>query len=129
MSSNDDETSATDPEITSNGAVPPDDPRVTPLGGNAGVHIQTEEEPTSDDPAIDFGGFIVSLGTSCMVNLGRHADPETGVVQRDLEAAAQVIDILEMLRKKTRGNLDYEEKQLLKTLLHDLRRAYDESSE
>ena len=129
MSSHDDEKSAAKATTNENGALPSDDPRVTPLGGNAGVHIQAEEKPTGDELPIDFGGFIVSLGTSCMVNLGHHADPETGVVQKDLEAAAQVIDILEMLRTKTRGNLDFEEKQLLKTLLHDLRRAYDESSE
>lgn len=128
MSGNDDEQTAESTGKPKNGAITPDDPRVTPLGGNAGVHIKTEEEPVDNEPEIDFGGFIVGLGTSCMVNLGQQVNPETGTVNTDLEAARQVIDILEMLRRKTRGNLEYEEEQLLKTLLHDLRRAYDESS-
>ena len=119
-----------------NGAISPDDPRVTPLGGNAGVHVREEEddaEPseTRDEERvpIDFGGFIVSLGTSCMVNLGKQPNPETGKTERDLPAARQTIDIIEMLRDKTRGNLDNQEQQLLTTLLHDLRKAYNEVGE
>lgn len=117
---------------TTNGALSPDDPRVTPLGGNAGVHIQAEDDEEQDnpveepDPSIDFGGFVVSLGTSCMVNLGKQVNPETGELDRDLEAARQTIDILEMLRDKTRGNLTDDERKLLDTLLDDLRSAYDD---
>lgn len=102
------------------------DPRITPLGDNAGVHIRTEEEP--DEVAIDFGGFVVSLGTSCLINLGQHKNPETGKREKDLDAARQLIHILEMLQKKTRGNLDEDEGQLLKSLLFDLRMAYVEAT-
>lgn len=108
-------------------AIPADDPRVTPLGGNAGVHIRSEEEEEEELP-LDFGGFIVSLGTSCMVNLGKHENPETGRLETDLEAAQQVIHILQMLQHKTRGNLSVEEEKLLATLLFDLREAYDEAA-
>ncbi len=133
MSGEDDEPRPTS-DISKNGApeaaaaVTPDDPRVTPLGGNAGVHIQSEDEP-DDDPTIDFGGFIVSLGTSCMVNLGQHPNPETGTVDVDIPAASQVIDILQMLQHKTRGNLSREEEKLLETLLHDLRKAFDDAGQ
>lgn len=114
-----------------NTAFSPDDPRVTPLGGNAGVHIQSEQEEqqTSErySTTIDFGGFIVGLGSSCMVNLGHQPNPETGRREKDLAAARQTIDILEMLREKTRGNLEDDEKQLLMNLLKDLRSAYDDA--
>lgn len=116
-------------------AVSPDDPGVTPLGGNTGVHIHTDDdsedppdEPDPSEGAIDFGGFVVSLGTSCMISLGKHPNPETGRTITDLPAATEVIEILEMLERKTRGNLDHKERQLLETLLRDLRRAYDESA-
>ena len=115
---------------TAEGATP-DDPRVTPLGGNAGVHIRTDDEeaaPVDNDVEIDFGGFIVGLGTSCMINLGQHENPETGGVQRDLPAALEIIHILEMLQKKTNGNLSFDEERLLKTLLLDLRKAYQKAS-
>ncbi len=111
------------------GPIPLDDPRVTPLGGNAGVHIRSDDEEKADEVAIDFGGFIISLGTSCMINLGKHEDPHTGTINRDLDAARQVIHILEMLREKTAGNLCVEEENLLKTLLADLRQAYGEAAE
>ena len=41
-------------------------------------------------------------------------------VEPNLEAARQVIDILEMLQAKTRGNLDESERAMLESSLHDL---------
>ena len=104
------------------------DPRITPLGDNAGVHIRSDHDEV-DPVAIDFGGFLVSLATSCLMNLGRYSDPETGEVQTDFDAARQMIQIIEMLQEKTAGNLDTEEEQLLRTLLYDLRIAYVESTQ
>lgn len=101
-----------------------DKPRVTPLGGNTGVHI-TSARP-DEALEIDFGGFIVSLGTSCMVNLGKYPNPETGKLELDLDAGRQVIHILQMLAQKTRGNLEDDEAQLLRTLIYDLKLAYVE---
>lgn len=136
MSSDDDDQVASDAAVASNGAngaagangaIPPDDPRVTPLGGNAGVHIKTDPEPEADEePLIDFGGFIIGLGTSCMINLGKQDHPETGTRELDLPSAEEVIAILEMLQEKTRGNLDREEEELLDALLRDLKNTYDE---
>ena len=100
---------------------------VKPLGDNAGVYIPREEEERRE-LALDFGGFLVSLGTSCLVNLGRYADPDTGTLHKDLAGARQVIHILEMLQEKTRGNLTEDEEQLLRSLLYDLRMAYVEAS-
>lgn len=132
MSDGDDEKISQPAGDAANGAapIPLDDPRVTPLGGNAGVHIKSAQEQIEDDDevAIDFGGFIISLGTSCMINLGEQADPQTGQSHCDLDAARQVIDILEMLQHKTSGNLTMEEKNLLKSLLRDLRQAYDKAA-
>ena len=69
---------------------------------------------------IDFSTFLLSLGSSAMVNLGKMPTPnqESSV---DLVAARQIIDILEILEKKTAGNLEDSEQKLLSGLLHDLR--------
>ncbi len=130
MSSHDESPSDSDTtDGACDGAASPDDPLVTPLGGNAGVHIQQEDDDDGDEAlAVDFGGFVVSLGTSCMVNLGKHPNPDTGQPNKDLAAAGQTIDILKMLQRKTRGNLDDDERQLLASLLRDLQRAYDDAS-
>jgi len=107
----------------------------TPLGDEEGVYIpqdtapsETEEDET--DAPIDFGGFLVSLGTSCMVNLGHVEDPETGQTNSvNLPAAEQTIEILKLLKEKTRGNLEKDEKKLLESLLHDTQLAYREARE
>jgi len=44
--------------------------------------------------------------------------------ERNLEAAKQTIDILGILKDKTRGNLSDEEERLLESLLYELRMRY-----
>jgi len=118
----------------SNGETSGDDPTAEEigktLGDEAGVYIPTDEREEGDDETeapIDFGGFLVSLATSCMVNLGHTQDPETGESRIDLPAAKQTIEILELLKHKTRGNLDPEEEKLFESLLHDTRSAFDKA--
>ena len=53
-------------------------------------------------------------------------DPTTHALVRDLPAAKQVIDILGILRDKTRSNLEPGEQALLDSVLYDLRMRYVE---
>lgn len=109
-----------------NGSKGPKKPRETVLGNNAGVHISSlpdEEADPMDIPA-DFGSFVVSLGTNCMIHLGHIPHPETNETVRDLSSARHTIDLLEMLREKTRGNLVDEERKLIDSLIYDLKSAY-----
>ena len=102
----------------------------TPLGDEAGVYIPSDDEDDDETEApIDFGGFLVSLATSCMVNLGHAQDPETGQSHVDLESAEQTIEILHLLKHKTRGNLEPEEEKLLESLLHDTQAAYKKAKQ
>jgi len=50
----------------------------------------------------------------------------TGKTEQDMAAAKHVIDILGILREKTRNNLEQAEDQLLETILYDLRLRYVE---
>jgi len=75
-------------------------------------------------PALDFSTFILSLGSSCMVNLGKLEGPDGNEAAPNLPAAKQLIDILGILEEKTRGNLDESEQKLLTSLLYDLRVQY-----
>ncbi len=77
-------------------------------------------------PSIDFSGFVISLGTQTLINLGNAPDPFTGATHQDLESAKQTIDLLAILEDKTKGNLSPEESALLHKLLLDLRLAYAE---
>jgi hypothetical protein len=76
-------------------------------------------------PTIDFYTFVLSLGSSAFVHLGDAPHPETGeAVPPNLSLARQTIDLLEVLREKTRGNLTDEEGKFLENLLMDLRLRY-----
>jgi hypothetical protein len=78
---------------------------------------------------IDFYTFVLSLGSSAFVHLGDAAHPETGEPGApNLGLAQQTIDILAMLREKTRGNLTAEEERFLENLLTDLRIRFVERS-
>lgn len=76
---------------------------------------------------IDFSTFILSLSTTALYQMGRVADPETGAkIEPNRVIAQQTIDTLEMLREKTRGNLDPQEKNLIDSLLYELRLQFVE---
>jgi len=71
---------------------------------------------------IDFYTFVLSLGSSAFVHLGDAPHPESGeAAPANLALAQQAIDILAMLREKTKGNLTPEEERFLGNLLTDLR--------
>jgi hypothetical protein len=76
-------------------------------------------------PGIDFFTFVLSLGSSAFVHMGDAPDPETGQpLPANLPLAKQTIDLLDMLREKTRGNLTPEEEKFLENLLMDLQLRY-----
>ena len=75
-------------------------------------------------PEVTFSTFILSIGSSALVQLGEVPDPESGQMMENLLAAKHSIDILSMLQEKTKTCLEQDEKQLLDTLLYDLRMKY-----
>ncbi len=79
--------------------------------------------------AIDFYTFVLSLASSAFVHLGDAPHPETGEPGKpDFPLAQQTIDILAMLREKTRGNLTPEEERFMENLLTDLRLRFVQKS-
>ena len=81
----------------------------------------------SELPAIDFSTFILSLSTTALYQMGLAADPATGqTATPDALLARQTIDTLEMLREKSRGNLDADEEKLFDSLVYELRMRFVE---
>lgn len=74
----------------------------------------------SETPPVQFSQLVVSLASSALVHLGELPNPETRQASVDLPLARHSIEVLEMLRTKTRGNLDEEEGKLLDAVLTDL---------
>ena len=100
-----------------------EEPKV--LGDEGGVHLGSVDD---DDLAIDFGNFLMSLAHSALINLGVVEHPESGEKQVDLPSAKQTIEIIEMLKEKTTGNLDEDEQKLIGSLLYELRISFVNAS-
>ncbi len=95
------------------------------------VQAAARERPVKEGPSeagelpeIDFSTFIFSLSTSALLHFGDFPDPSTRKAEKNLPAAKQTIDILGMLKDKTRGNLSTEEEKLLDNFLFELRMRY-----
>jgi hypothetical protein len=78
-------------------------------------------------PELNFSTFVISLSTQALMNLGEIANPLSGKVETDVPVAKQMIDILGILREKTRGNLNAGEERLMEDILFDLRMKYVEA--
>ncbi len=79
-------------------------------------------------PDVTFTSFFMALNTSALYHLGELPDPATGKKQKDLMMARHTIDTMVMLQKKTAGNLDQEEKELVENSLYDLKMRYVNAS-
>ena len=82
------------------------------------------EEKSSKDFQIDFSTLILSLTSSAFYHLGDMPDPKSGEKKVDLAAVKQTIDILIMLKEKTKGNLNEDEKRLMEQLIYELQMKY-----
>ena len=81
------------------------------------------EIPGADDPA-SFVNFLSTLATNAAASLGAVPHPATGQRSLDLETGKYWLDVLGMIREKTKGNLHAQEARLLDGLLADLRMQY-----
>jgi hypothetical protein len=74
-----------------------------------------------EQATLSLSAFVLGLASTALIHLGETANPETGALAIDLQAARQSIDVLDLLKEKTRGNLTTEEEQLFVSVLSDLR--------
>ena len=89
--------------------------------------IQAEppgESTSHQQEEIDFVSVLLSYVHSALIYLGDLQDPIKHTTSENLEGAQQMIDILEMLHVKTKGNLTQNEQNYLEGALFDLRMRY-----
>jgi hypothetical protein len=84
--------------------------------------------PLDDDDAPKrspaFENLVRMLGSNAAMVLGAYADPRTGQPAIDPEAARELIDMLDALHEKTKGNLAPEEESILLDLSGKLKMTY-----
>jgi hypothetical protein len=82
----------------------------------------------STEDTLRFLDMIGLFGTQAMISLGKLANPLTGKSDKNMPAARLFIDTLEMLERKTKGNLTPDETKVLHATLTDLRLMFVEES-
>ena len=82
---------------------------------------ETKEQPKR---SAAFENLVRLLGSNAAMVLGAYADPRTGQPVVDPEAARELIDMLDALLEKTKGNLAPEEESMLLDLSGKLKMTY-----
>ncbi len=71
-----------------------------------------------------FTQLVLMFHTAAMQQLGKLKSPLTDALERNLDAAKNSIDLLDMLKEKTRGNLSADENRLLLQVIQELKLNY-----
>jgi len=112
---------------------PPPEPQPAVSSGSAQPQQQfaaatapeLQPEPEDAEPERTmFNEFLMGIASSAFIYLGLVEHPATGRRQVDMSAAKESIDMLLMLREKTKGNLTRGEEKFFDDLLSDLKMQY-----
>jgi hypothetical protein len=79
---------------------------------------------TKEKHQILFSQLVLMFHAAAMQQMGKLKNPVTDKVERDLAAAQSSIDLLDMIKEKTEGNLSQEENRLLVEVLKELKLNY-----
>jgi hypothetical protein len=75
-------------------------------------------------PPLEFSSVVLLLYFPALVQLGLVEDPASGQVRENLGLAKRNIDLLDLLKDRTKGNLEPEEEKFLDGVLDQLKLAY-----
>ncbi len=100
----------------------------TPSAKGEGFVMEEKAETAHSADGVDFATFIFSLATGAFIQMGLAPDPMTGKTEKNLPMARQTIDMLLMLKDKTRGNLTSDEKELIERLVNDAQLGFVKAS-
>ncbi|MCH8300001.1 MAG: DUF1844 domain-containing protein [Candidatus Marinimicrobia bacterium] len=82
-----------------------------------------------------FINLVLTLHNAAMLQMGKLKNPASDKIERDMSQAEMSIDMLDMLKNKSEGNLTDEEKSILSRTLNELKmnfmdeKAKDEKSD
>jgi hypothetical protein len=99
-----------------------------PATGTAAGSAAAENPAETIAPSRSFQMLVDFLTRNAAAMLGGMADPRTGQPFLDLEGAREMIDMMDALREKTRGNLAKADEDLLIEVVGSLKLTFMEIS-
>jgi hypothetical protein len=75
-------------------------------------------------PPASFEMLVSTLATETLAALGQFPHPVTGKAELHRNQAKYLIDMIDVLRRKSQGNLTPVEQQLIESVLHQLRMVF-----
>jgi hypothetical protein len=75
-------------------------------------------------PPLEFGSLVFPFYTQALIKLGLIEDPVMKAPSENLELGKRLIDLLDLLKDRTKGNLDEEEDKFLEACLSQLKLNY-----
>jgi hypothetical protein len=106
---------------SANPAAPPSSVAGKPVQANPAAAPAPASEPP---PSPVFKNLLAFLARNAELVMSGLPDPRTGRTVVDIESLRQLIDMLEVLREKTAGNLAAEDTQLLNDVIGDLKVSF-----
>lgn len=77
-----------------------------------------------EDFEASFSALLTSIASSAVISMGLAPNPQTHETHKDLHMARFNIDLLGVLKEKTKGNLSKDEAGFLDALLSDLQMKF-----
>ncbi len=106
-----------------------------------GIEEKTEEKKSEEQkeekkteaaqeilPPLDFSSLILPFYTQALIKLGLVTDPFSDKEGENLDLAKRLIDLLDLFKEKTEGNLKPDEEKFLVACIHQLKMAYMEKA-
>ncbi len=83
-----------------------------------------DQEEIEFMPPLDFSSLIFPFYTQALMKLGLMENPQTNQMEENLDYARRLIDLLDLLKDRTKGNLQPEEENFLEAVLSQLKMHY-----
>ena len=78
-------------------------------------------------PEVNFNNFVTSLSLQTLISLGEIENPITSKKEKNFKQTRFLIDTLDMMKEKTKGNLSQEESKIIETVIYELKMKYVET--
>ncbi len=88
----------------------------------------SESLPPESPEKLDFISILFTYVHTALIYLGDLPDPSGATVPENLPGVQQMVDLLELMQEKTKGNLTPNEGKYLESALFDLRMRYLQKS-